>query len=70
MRSSDEKLAPEEAQAVKVRLIKSWAGLIVAAGGCVFAIMVPEKAYLGFIVALIGAGFLDAKTLLSSVLKK
>ena len=70
MRTSDERLTPEENQAVKARLVKSWAGLIVAVGGCVFAIVCPERAYMGFVVALIGAGFLDAKTLVSSFLKK
>lgn len=71
MRASDGgRLSREELAEVRMRVIRSWAGLVIAIGGCVFAIVIPEKAYMGFVVALIGAGFLDAKTLLSSVLKK
>lgn len=64
-RKSDTKLSMEEAEAIKARLIHTWAGLVVAVGGCALAIVETEYAYLGIGAALLGAGLLDAKTLVS-----
>ena len=69
MRKSDKKLSLDDAAAIQTRLIETWAGLIVVIAGCALALLRPESEYLGIGAALIGAGVLDAKTLLSIIKK-
>lgn len=47
------------------RLFQSISGLVVAIGGCVLAVVRPEHAVMGVVVALIGAGLIEPAEVLS-----
>ena len=65
MRNSDSPNDEDIQKKVFVRRSISGSGLVVAVGGVALALYRPELAYLGMISALIGAGAVDPKTVIS-----
>jgi len=63
MRKSDgQELHPEAASRVRKEVIRFYAGLAVAAAGLA-AVFVLEEVYVGFAVALVGAGIVPFEKL-------
>jgi len=66
MRESDGQVHPEAVARLKRESRRMWAGLVIAAAG-IGAVFVLHEVYVGFFVALVGAGILPVDKALELV---